>query len=107
MIIKFTLYSAPSPPSIVTENVTATSTMVSLSWFQLKDDFIKGFNLTLSYTGPCTKLYSNTTKLHPFERNVTLSRLQEYSRYSIVISAFNDVGSNLSQVINFITESSG
>ena len=87
----------------------STSTSIYLAWSQQPDDFIKRVNITAAYTGPCANLYSviHNTSLSNSTRQFNLTGLEEYSNYSIIVTAVNDAGSNLSQVLNITTRSSG
>ncbi len=98
----------PSAPEFNdTELVTMTS--VYVTWLQKSDDFIKGFNITSVYMGSCSN-YENTTiisDINQSERRFNVTDLQEHSKYSISIIAFNDRGMNSSKVLNITTKPSG
>ena len=84
-----------------------TPTEIGLTWSQEAYDFIKGFAITATYIGPCIDYNDTTnTSLTALTRRANIRDLQEFSHYSIVITAFNDAGSNSSQV-NITTNSSG
>jgi hypothetical protein len=90
----------------VTENITSTG--IDLRWSQAAHDFIKGFTITSTYMGPCND-FTNSTHTFSHLANTTqdnIAGLQEFSNYSITIIAFNDAGSNSSQV-TITTNSSG
>ena len=99
------LLSVPSAPVVSIRGSTSTS--IFLSWSSQQNDFIKGFNITATYTGPCNTRDSYTRRsLHFSKREFNITGLQEYSNYSIVVSAFNDAGSNFSQIQHITTNSS-
>ena len=98
-------YAAPSAPEFNDMELDIKMTSVYVTWSQKSDDFIKGFNITSIYMDSCSN-YENTIinsnlKLSTWKFNVT--DLQEYSNYSITITAFNDGGMNSSQVLNITT----
>ena len=89
----------------MTENISSTG--ISLTWSQKADDFIKGFIFTTTYMGPCSDFKNMTHNLFsPFTRQANIAGLQEFSNYSIVITAFNDAGNSTSQT-TITTNSSG
>ena len=82
---------------IVIEDITSTG--IGLTWFQEADDFIKGFIVTATYVGPCID-FNNVTHIFsylPLTGQANITGLQEFSNYSIVITAFNDAGNSSSQ----------
>lgn len=100
----------PSTPKVIDTNSTSSS--IYLAWSQQPDDFIKWTNVTAVYTGPCSELHSvihNTSfnSSSSSSRQFNLTGLEEYSNYSVRVEAFNDAGSNFSQVVNITTKSSG
>ena len=91
---------------------TKTSKSLFLSWSQLHDDFIKGFNVTATYVGPCDR--SDATAdftmdlLPPSSRQLNITGLNEHSNYSVVITAFNNArNNNATQQIFAMTGQSG
>lgn len=84
-------------PNVVIKNITTTG--IGLTWSQQVQDFIKGFNVTITYTGPCNDFQNVTHNvLHPSIRQAYIVGLQEYSTYSIVITPFNDGGYSSFQI---------
>ena len=86
------------------ENITSTG--IDLRWSQAAHDFIKGFTITATYMAPCNFSDIIQNLSHPFSRQANIAGLQEFSNYSIAITAFNDAGNNCSQKI-ITTNSSG
>ena len=90
---------------------TKTSKSLFVSWSQLPDDFIKGFNVTATYVGPCDS--SNAAAdftmnlLHPSLRQLNITGLNEHSNYSVVITAFNKARNNATERIFATTGQSG
>ena len=62
-----------------------------------------------TYTGPCTDFTNVThiTNLHSSTRKFNITGLQEYSNYSIAITAFNDAGSSSFKIANITSKPSG
>ena len=88
------------------ENITSTG--IDLRWSQEAHDFIKGFTITAIYMGSCND-FSNIPHIFSYlalTRQANIAGLQEFSSYSIMITVFNDAGSNFSQKI-ITTNSSG
>ena len=86
---------ASSPPSSVT--ATSHTTSIYLSWTQQDDDYIESFEITYSYQGPCSSgdpAPSNLTLNDNTTRNYTVTGLEEFSDYIIIITAVNRAGRN-------------
>ena len=107
MVFLNALILVPSAPEL--KNISTTRVSILLRWSQQPDDFIKGFTIIANYTGPCNDYYNitNNTMLDPSTKQINITGLQEYSNYTIEVSAFNDAGSNVSRRVNVTTESSG
>ena len=95
--------------------INTTTTSIYVTWSQKLDDFIKGFNITSTYTGTCEDyeeidLIFNTN-LDPLTTvsmtKFSITDLQENSNYSVTIVAYNDGGKNSSKVISVTTQPSG
>lgn len=103
------VFIAPSAPDI---NHTATDiamTSVCIRWSQKSDDFIKGFNITSVYMGPCTdyrNMTNNISNLNASTRQIDIKGLQENGKYFIKITAYNDKGDSFS-LLNITTKPSG
>ena len=84
---------------------SSISTSIYLAWSLQPEEIIKWIIVTATYTGPCVDLYSVThiTSLNSSSRQFNLTGLEEHSNYSIIVTAVNDAGSNLSQVVNVTT----
>ena len=90
------------------DEIQTTATSIHVAWSQQSDDFIKGFNVTANYTGPCRDFASIILVNIPSTmREVNIASLQEHSNYTIVITAFNDAEANFSRIENVQTGSSG
>lgn len=101
--------TVPSAPTVLFTNSNNALTSFLLVWSQQPEDFIKGFNLTVTYSGPCRDFsdISQMTLSNSSLREFHILELQEYSNYSIAIAAFNDNGSSSQSIINITTHSSG
>ena len=97
--------------------IASTSTSFLVTWSQQQEDFITGFNISVTYVGPCND-YKNEThnyhlpndwfsKLNPSTKEMNITDLQEHSSYSILITAFNSNGSSPAPPITAVTEDSG
>ena len=90
---------------------TKTSKSLFVSWSQLPDDFIKGFNVTVTYVGPCNKSHAaadfKMRFLDPSLRRLNITGLNEHSNYSVVITAFNKARNNATERIFATTGQSG
>ena len=88
-----------------------TSKSLFVSWSQLPDDFIKGFNVTVIYVGPCDKSHAaadfKMRFLDPSLRWLNITGLNEHSNYSVVITAFNKARNNATERIFATTGQSG
>ena len=99
------LIVVPSTP--IVDHISSTSTSIIIVWSKEKGDFVKGFNVTAAYAGPCIDVYSETQIIDSSSTQYNLTDLQEYSNYTLAISAFNDNGSSLPQIIHTTTKPSG
>ena len=109
IIVVYIYNTVPSAPTVLATRNNSTSTSFLLVWSQQSEDFIKGFNVTVTYSGPChdfsdiTQITLSNSSLREFH----ILGLQEYSNYSIAIAAFNDNGSSSQSILNITTHSSG
>ena len=112
MIIINVIYiynTVPSAPKVLSTRNNSASTSFHLVWTQQPEDFIKGFNLAVTYSGPCRDFsdISQMTLSNSSLREFHILNLQEYSNYSIAIAAFNDNGRSSQSILNITTHSSG
>jgi len=57
------------------------------------EDFVRSYEIVFSYQGPCSGFtHTNTTTVEGTSRNYTLSGLQEFSNYTVSVTAVNDAG---------------
>ena len=89
---KLLFVSAPSTPT-VTLAVSQSSTSITLTWTQPEGEIVNSFELAFSYQGPCDRFtQANTTTVNGTTRQYTLTGLQQFSTYTINITAANDGG---------------
>jgi len=54
---------------------------------------VSSYEIVFSYQGPCSGFtHTNTTTVEGTSRNYTLSGLQEFSNYTVSVTAANDAG---------------
>jgi len=71
------------------------------------EDFVSSYEIVYSYQGPCSGFtHTNTTTVEGTSRNYTLSGLQEFSNYTVSVTAVNDAG-NATTTEAIITLSTG
>ena len=85
----FFFFSAPSTPT-VTMKVSRSSTSLTLTWTQLEGEIVDSYELVFSYQGPCDSFtHTNTRAVEGTTRQYTLTGLQEFSTYTVNITAAN------------------
>ena len=56
-------------------------------------DIVSSYEIAFSYQGPCSGFtHTNTTTVEGTSRNYALTALQEFSNYTVSVTAVNDVG---------------
>lgn len=83
------LLSAPSTPNIIMI-VSQLSTSITFNWTQPVGETVDNYEITVAYQGPCSGFTStNTVIVDGATREQTLTGLQEFSTYTIDITAVN------------------
>ena len=86
---KFSFVSAPSTPT-VTMAVSQSPKSTTLTWTQPEGEIVNSFELFFSYQRPCNRFtHSSTITVDGTTRQYTLTGLQEFSAYTINITAAN------------------
>jgi len=68
-------------------------TTINLTWTQPVEDIVSSYGIVFSYQGPCSGFtHTNTTTVEGTSRDYTLSGLQEFSNYTVSVTAVNDAG---------------
>jgi len=79
------------------ESLSPTS--VNLTWIQPVEDIVSSYEIVFSYQGPCSGFtHTSTTTVEGTSRNYTLSGLQEFSNYTVSVTAVNDAGNGTDTV---------
>ena len=61
---------------------------------------MSSYEIVFSYQGPCSGFtHTNTTTVEGTSRNYTLSGLQEFSNYTVSVTAVNDAGNATGTVV--------
>lgn len=88
-------------------------TTVLISWMQDSQDTYDNFTVSYTYSGPCN-VSKITTHNHTTESNIimehTITGLEEFSNYILVVYAVNSAGRSLrttSNTVKFKTEATG
>jgi len=64
------------------------------------EDIVSSYEIVFSYQGPCSGFtHTNTTTVEGTSRNYTLSGLQEFSNYTVSVTAVNDAGNATGTVV--------
>ena len=83
-------------------------TTINLTWTQPNEDFVSSYEIVYSYQGPCSGFtHTNTTTVEGTSRNYTLSGLQEFSNYTVNVTAVNDAGNATTTTEAITTLSAG
>ncbi|KAI6649739.1 Phosphatidylinositol phosphatase PTPRQ-like isoform X2 [Oopsacas minuta] len=103
-----TTQSAPSAPPLNITGEAFNSTAIYLSWLppdELEQNGpITGYDITIIEFGTLLFIVPTVTYPAESEYNITIVGLEEYTKYSIIISAINTIGEgNASEIINTTT----
>ena len=86
---KFSFVSAPSTPT-VTMAVSQLPASIILTWTQPEGEIVNSYELVFSYQGPCDRFtHTRAITVEGVTRQYTLTGLQEFSTYTINITAVN------------------
>ena len=70
--------------------VSQSSTSLTLTWTQPEGEIVNSYEMVFSYQGPCDSFtHTSTTTVDGTTRQYTLTRLQEFSTYTVNITAAN------------------
>ena len=73
--------------------VSQSPTTITLTWTQPEGEIVNNYELVFSYQGLCDRFtHTSTTTVNGTTRQYTLTGLQEFSTYTINITAVNDGG---------------
>ena len=69
---------------------TLSPTSITLTWTQPAGEVVDSYEVSFSYQGPCSGFnHTNTTTVNGTTRQYTLTGLQEFSNYTVTITAVN------------------
>ena len=86
------IISAPSTPT-VTMAVSQSPTSITLTWTQPEGEIVNSYEIVFSYQGRCDRFtHSSATTVDGSTRQYTLTGLQEFSTYTINMTAVNGGG---------------
>ena len=93
----------PSSPTIIMA-VPQSPTSITLIWTQPVGEVVDSYEVSFSYQGPCSEFnHTNTTTVNGTTRQYTLTRLQEFSTYTVTVVAVNGAGRSGGSSMNVIT----
>ena len=96
MYIQFSPWSAPAPSSPTIVMTTPQSTSIMFTWTQPDGNVVISYEIAYSYHGSCTGLpVAQNFIVNGGTREYTVLGLQEFSEYTITLTAVNRAGSNL------------
>ena len=79
----------PSAPTIIMA-VSQSPTSINFTWTQPEGEIVDSYEVSFSYQGPCSGFnHTNTTTVNGTTRQYTLTGLQEFSNYTVTITAVN------------------
>ena len=82
----------PSTP-IVAMAVSQYPTFITLNWTQPEGEIVNSYELVFSYQEPCDRFtHTSTITVEGVTRQYTLTGLQEFSTYTINMTAVNGGG---------------
>ena len=98
---------APSTPVIT---VTAGTNSLSFSWPPPECEIVAHYEFAASYIGDCPEIASTfpeSSSANFSSTSVQLTDLQEFSNYSLSVTAMNDAGSSETSTLVATTLSTG
>ena len=70
--------------------VSRSSTSLTFTWTQPEGEIVNSYELVFSYQGPCDRFtHTSTRTVNGTTRQYTLTGLQEFSTYTVNITAAN------------------
>ncbi len=99
--------SAPSTPVIT---VIAETNSLSFAWSPLENEVVTRYEITALYVGDCPEIaatFQNSSSTNFSGTSVQFTDLQEFSNYSLSVTAVNDAGSSETSTLVATTLSGG
>ena len=105
-------HTVPTSPNVTLKEINSTT--VSISWMQDRQDTYDRFTIFYSYDGPCNINVTNTVNVtaqsNVAEYQHTITGLEEFSNYTLIVYAVNSAGRSLptaSNTVKFRTKPGG
>ena len=71
-------------------------------------EVVDSYEVSFSYQGPCGGFnHTNTTTVNDTTRQYTLTELQEFSNYTVTVTAVNGAGRSEESSVNIVTMADG
>ena len=87
---------------------TQSPTSITITWTQPEGEVVDSYEVSFSYQGPCDGFnQTNTTTVNATARQYTLTRLQEFSNYTVTMVAVNGAGRSEESSVNVVTMADG
>ena len=84
--------------------VSQSPTSIALAWTQPVGEVVESYEVSFSYQGPCSGFsHTNTTTVADTTRQFTLTGLQEFSNYTVIVVAVNGAGRSGGSSVNVVT----
>ena len=85
---------------------TTTATSISFSWTSAGSE-VNSYEVEWTYDGECSDVRGGSTIVAGIMTSYTIEGLEEYTTYSITVTATNDVSSAVSEVATVRTSETG
>ena len=86
--------------------VSQSPTSITLTWTQPEGEIVNSYEMVFSYQGPCDFTHTNIITVNSTTRQYTLTGLQEFSTYTVNITAVN-VGGRSAVTSQSVTRADG
>ena len=93
-------------PSITVVMTSVTSTTIFLSWTSA-GSVVNSYEVEWRYDGGCSDVRGGSATVTGGMTKYTIEGLEEYITYSITVTATNDIGSAVSEVVTVRTSEAG
>ena len=95
-------------PSIAVDMTSVTSTTIPLTWtIASAGSVVNSYEVVWRYDGECSDVRGGRATVAGDMTNYTIEGLEEYITYSITVTATNNVGSAVSEVVTVRTSEAG
>ncbi len=103
-------FTAPAPSTPVITLTVAGTNSISFAWPPPEGEIVARYEVAVSYVGDCPEIAStfpDSSSANFLSTALQLTDLQEFSNYSLSVTAVNDAGSSETRTLVAATLSTG